>query len=74
MRPAALSSATLATLRCDQRLRGRRGTYFCRKKTSSRDLRRPEIQPKQRPTSTASSAVKDGMPEPFFAIFSHTPT
>ena len=27
--PAAISSSTLATLTRDQRLRGRRGTYFC---------------------------------------------
>src|SRR5260370_27394060 len=30
IRPAAISSSTLATLTRDQRLRGRRGTYFCR--------------------------------------------
>ena len=30
IRPAASSASTLATLTCDQRLRGRRGTYFWR--------------------------------------------
>jgi hypothetical protein len=31
IRPGALSSSSLATLTCDQRLRGWQGTYFWRK-------------------------------------------
>ena len=30
IRPAAVSSSTFRTFTCDQRLFGRRGTYFCR--------------------------------------------
>ena len=71
--PASVSSPTLRTFTCDQRLRGRRGTYFCRYQVSSRPRRCPEIQPQHSPTSTASSLVIDAMPEDVFASLSQTP-
>src|SRR5690606_24443244 len=57
IRPSRSSRPTISTLRCDHRLRGRRGVNRCRKLVSSRLRACPSIQPKHSASSSASARL-----------------
>ncbi len=71
--PAASNRATLATLRWDQTLRGRRGVSRLQELPSSRLRACPSIQPKHSASSTACCQVSVVTEPPFLVRASHTP-